>query len=87
MSLLFSTAMPIVTVFAALFFFFRYYIEKYNLVFVYQQDYESRGNLRVSLIWFQIIGVILFQLMNFAFQRTLGSNTAYLIAGYCFVLL
>ncbi len=36
MSLLFSTSMPIVTVFATLFFFFRFYIEKYNLIFVYQ---------------------------------------------------
>lgn len=43
MSLLFSAAMPIVSLFAFCFFGFRFYIEKYNFIYVYQQDFESKG--------------------------------------------
>lgn len=35
MSLIFSTSMPMCSFFAMVFFFFRYYIEKYNFIFVY----------------------------------------------------
>ena len=34
--LLFCVAMPIMSFFAAFFFAFRFYIEKYNMLFVYQ---------------------------------------------------
>ena len=50
MCLTFSVTMPIVTVFAVVFFFMRYYIEKYNFMFVYQQEYESFGDTRSYLI-------------------------------------
>lgn len=46
MSLLFSTSIPIVSFFAMFFFFARYFIEKYNVIFVYQQEFESRGTMR-----------------------------------------
>ena len=43
--LLVIVPMPIVSSFAALFFSFRYYIEKYNILFVYRQGFESHGRL------------------------------------------
>ena len=64
---MFSVTMPIVNVFAVIFFFMRYYIEKYNFLFVYQQEYESGGNTRSYLIPYQIISVLLFQAINYTF--------------------
>ena len=43
--LLVIVPMPIVSSFAALFFTFRFYIEKYNILFVYRQGFESHGRL------------------------------------------
>jgi hypothetical protein len=78
--------MPMCSFFAMAFFFFRYYIEKYNMMFVYQQDFESRGHLRDILIPYQIFEVILYQLMNFAFLSSLGTDKNLLIGGYSFVI-
>lgn len=50
MCLVFSIAMPLMSGFAAVFFFFRYYIEKYNMLFVYWQDFEAQGTLRKSVV-------------------------------------
>jgi hypothetical protein len=47
MSLVFSISLPIISIFAVLFFFLRYYIEKYNFLFVYEKEFESKGLLKM----------------------------------------
>ncbi len=42
---IFSAAVPLIPCFGFLFFGFKYMIDKYNFVFVYQTEFESRGNL------------------------------------------
>lgn len=42
---LFSAAVPLIPLFGFLFFTFKYFIDKYNFVFVYNTEFESRGNL------------------------------------------
>ena len=64
---MFSVTMPIVNIFAVIFFFMRYYIEKYNFLFVYHQEYESQGHTRSYLLTYLIISVILFQLINYTY--------------------
>jgi hypothetical protein len=44
--LIFSTIVPIIPFFAALFFTFKYQIDKYNLIFVYFKLFESGGKMR-----------------------------------------
>jgi hypothetical protein len=60
MSLLFCVVMPIVTLFASGFFMFRYYIEKYNMLFVFLKDYESHGEFMDYIITALFIMVIVF---------------------------
>ena len=74
MSLMFSVTMPIVNIFAVIFFAMRYYIEKYNFLFVYQQEYESGGNTRSYLIPYQIISVLLFN--TDLYLNSLGSSSS-----------
>jgi len=44
--LLFSVLVPIIPFFAFVFFNIKYYVDKYNLVFVYFKVYESGGKIR-----------------------------------------
>ena len=37
----FSTTIPLITPFGALFFYIIYYIDKYNLLFLYHAEFES----------------------------------------------
>ena len=73
MSLLFSISLPIISIFAVLFFFLRYYIEKYNFLFVYEKEFESKGLLKM-ITNMQIIQVICFQLINFSLIDALIRN-------------
>jgi len=82
MCLMFSVLMPIVTGFASCFFFFRFYIEKYNMLFVYLQDYESKAILRKSIVPYQIVAVTVFQLFNYTFITVLTGNSVYGKVGY-----
>jgi len=70
MCLMFSIIMPVVTVFAVVFFFMRHYIEKYNFLFVYQQEYESFGRTRDYMIRYQVFSLVMFQLFNYSYIIT-----------------
>jgi len=43
LGLIFSAVLPPVSFLLAIYFFFKYYIDKYNLVLVYNRDFESGG--------------------------------------------
>lgn len=47
--LLFSSVVPIIPMFAALYFYIKYLADKYNLVFVYFKKYDSGGKVRHSV--------------------------------------
>ncbi len=73
MGLIFSVVLPPVGMFLTLYFFFKYYIDKYNLVLVYNREFESGGMivkkevlplLFLSLYLFQILNMIYFSLKN-----------------------
>jgi hypothetical protein len=57
----FSTTIPLITPFGALFFFIKYYIDKYNLLFLYPAEFESHGNVTEMIIKFELIGIFFFQ--------------------------
>lgn len=43
MGLIFTCSIPLISFFLSFFFFFRYYIDKYNLIFVYNREFEGGG--------------------------------------------
>ena len=57
----FSTTIPLITPFGALFFYIKYYIDKYNLLFLYPAEFESYGNVTDMIIKFELIGIFFFQ--------------------------
>ena len=58
----FSASVPLIPLFGFLFFFFKYYIDKYNFVFVYPNEFESKGSLADSVTKYTAFGLFLFQL-------------------------
>ena len=87
MSLIFSTVMPILTLFSFIFFATRYYIEKYNVIFVYMQDFDSKGTMLQVIVPYGIIGVLFYQILNFAFLRSYGLDDKWFYLGYAFISL
>lgn len=57
---IFSAAVPLIPCFGFLFFGFKYMIDKYNFVFVYQTEFESRGNLGQAVHRYCTFGLLLF---------------------------
>lgn len=46
MGLIFSGTTPVISIFMTLFFSIRYYIEKYNLTFAYNREFEGGGVIK-----------------------------------------
>lgn len=71
--LIYSTFVPIIPLFAALFFHIKYVIDKYNMIFVYFKEYESGGQIRnnvtnymVFILFFYMIVVLVFFSLKFS---------------------
>lgn len=60
MGLIFSTVEPIISVFGFTFFIAKFYIDKYNLSFVYNKEFEGGGVIKSRVIPFVLFGVFLF---------------------------
>lgn len=43
------------------YFYIKYYIDKYNLLFLYPAEFESHGNVTEMIIKFELIGIFFFQ--------------------------
>ena len=48
-ALVFSAAVPLIPFFGFLFFAFKYFIDKYNYMYVYETEFESEGLLATTV--------------------------------------
>lgn len=80
MGMIFSTVEPLISVFGLCFFYVKYYVDKYNLSFVYNREFEGGGIIKSKVIPFIIFGIILFQLMNIGFYSA-KFGKPYLVGG------
>ena len=74
----FSTLVPYVPIFAMGFFMFKYYVDKYNLSFVYNSEFRGTGVIRKKVIPLTIFNIVMVQIINvgfFAFKS--GQNYLY----------
>jgi protein-S-isoprenylcysteine O-methyltransferase Ste14 len=63
-ALLFSTVAPYVTIFAVPFFVLKYFVDKYNVTFVYVSEYQSTGKMVDQLIPLTVCAIVLSQLTS-----------------------
>lgn len=63
--LIFSQVAPLITPFGCLFFTFKYLIDKYNILYVYPNEYVGQGRLYKRIIKMQYFGIATSQLIMF----------------------
>jgi len=85
MGLIFSGTNPPIGIFITLFFAIKYWIEKYNLTFVYNRDFEGGGVIKKQVLPFMVFAIYLFQLLNIGYFTTNGAM--YYKGGLIFVVL
>jgi len=66
-AILYSTMAPLVPALAILFFMFKYYVDKYNLSFVYNSEFQGTGHIKRQVIPFTIFSIYNFQFINIGF--------------------
>ena len=58
--LLFSLIAPMISFFASLFFYIKYNVDKYNLIFVYYKVFESGGKIRKVVTDYMLLNLFLY---------------------------
>ena len=74
MGLTFSGTTPLISVFCWLFFYLKYYIDKYNLTFVYNREFEGRGVIKKQVLPFMLLSIYIFQLLNMGYFTIFHHN-------------
>ena len=67
LGLTFTGTNPIIGMFVTVFFTIKYWIEKYNLTFVYNREFEGGGVIKKQVLPFMIFNVYLFQVLNMGY--------------------
>lgn len=84
---LFSTIQPILLPFGCLFFLVKYFVDKYNIVYVYRSNYESDGIIRKQIVIFMLISVFIFSfIMIFIFAFMIPEDDDFQLAAYVMLL-
>jgi len=81
--LVFGISMPLILPFGFLYMFVKYWVDKYNLLFVYRVELDSAGRLQRPVLNFIMISVGLFFALNAGLFMVSGENT-YFYLGVAF---
>lgn len=60
---IFSVSVPLISLFGFIFFALKYFVDKYNFVYVYQTEFESIGTFGEVVLKYSTFGIIVFQLI------------------------
>ena len=76
-AMVFSVIVPYVAIFAMVFFLFKYYVDKYNLTFVYNTEFRGVGIIKRRVVPLSIFNIIVYQLINVGFFASKAENEGY----------
>lgn len=79
LTLCFSTTIPLIAPFGCLFFYIKYFVDKYNLLFVYPVEFESHGNIGYIVLKFILLGIFFYQFIISNLFLKLFSDKTYAI--------
>lgn len=82
---LFSVIVPIIPFFAFLFFYIKYLVDKYNLIFVYFKVYESGGKIRKVVTRYMVWNLAMY-LIVMVFFFSIQFNSEYTWGGFMMVV-
>lgn len=85
--LLFSSIVPIISFFAALYFYIKHKVDKYNLIFTYFRKYESGGRVKRSVSTFMFFNMMLYMVTIVTFFGLRFPDTFFYWFGVAFGVL
>lgn len=72
---LFSVTAPVITFFGFLFFTFKYFVDKYNFIWVYPKEFDSKAKLTITTSSYVMVALFLFQILMFGlFTAVIGKE-------------
>lgn len=81
LGLIFCAIVPLIAIFELFFFFLKYFIDKYNLTFVYNKEFEGGGIIKNAVIPFLLFSIFIFQILNVGYFYVLTGENGYWIGG------
>jgi len=84
---LFSSLVPLIPAFGAVYFWIKYFVDKNNMLFVYIQKQESGGKLRHGTKNFMVFNLIFYMLTMSSFYSHKTNNKKVFIGGFVITLL
>lgn len=66
-ALQFAVLVPYVSLFACVFFAFKYSVDKYNLSFVYNSEFRARGEIFKRVVYLSLVNLVLIQVIMIGF--------------------
>ena len=77
--LIYSQIAPLITIFGFLYFTNKYWIDKYNLMYVYPKEYGGQGKLYQEIAGQQYVSILISQLVVFGFLLSIFGRTSTLL--------
>ena len=85
--LLFSITVPVIPLFASIYFHIKYHVDKNNLIFNYCTKFESGGQIRSSTRNFMIFNLYFYMVVTTAFFALRLSNGVFRYLGSALIIL
>ena len=86
--MVFSVLVPYVAIFAMFFFAFKYFVDKYNISFVYNVEFQGIAVIKKRVVPLMTFNIIVYQVINVGFfvAKTETKGTTYLLLGIAIVI-
>jgi len=65
--MVFSTLVPYLPFIGVFFFYFKYYVDKYNMSFVYNSEFRGVGIIKKRVVPYTILNIVIYQIINIGF--------------------
>ena len=63
--IMYAAVAPIITLFGGMYFTIKYFIDKYNVLYVFPNEYDGQGRLHKKIIGLQYFGMAFSQVIMF----------------------
>ena len=86
--MVFSVLVPYVAIFAMFFFAFKYFVDKYNISFVYNVEFQGIAVIKKRVVPLMTFNIIVYQVINVGFfvAKAETKGTTYLFLGIAIVI-
>lgn len=65
--LLYGVVTPLIPAFCAIFFAFKYFVDKYNLSFVYREKFLGIGTIKRKVLPLTLVAIFIYQLITIGY--------------------